>query len=797
MTPLNCKLSRELLGMRGQALAIGVVIASGVATLIMALTSLDALRETQAGFYRDHRFADVFVSLSRAPESLRERIADLPGVAHVETRISANATLEIEGFDGAAAGRLLSVPDGRNAELNSLFLRAGRLPRAHRADEAVVSESFADSHELGPGARLSAVINGRRQALTVVGVALSPEFVYQLRPGEILPDYRRYGILWMNRSALEAAQDLAGSFNDAVLTLQRDAVAGDVIAGVDRLLAPHGSVGAITREDQSSHRHISQELDQLATLARTIPAIFLGVAAFLLNVVVGRLVATQREQIGILKAFGYRPASIAWHYLKMVLAITALGLALGIVGGRWLGQEMAGLYAEFFRFPYLDYGLTPRAVLIATAVTLASALAGTLVAVRQAMRLPPAEAMRPQAPPAFRTTVIERLLARLQAGARAASGGLLTPPTRMMLRAIERRPLRAALSVTAMALAAAILMTGRYQENAIHHMVGVQFDFVQRDDLAVTFVEAMPYRALHELVSIPGVLAAEPLRTVVATLRSGHRDYRLALQGIEPDSRLRRLMDTDLRTVTLPTGGLLLTDHLAGVLEIGPGATLVVDVLEGRQPRLELPVAGIISEYLGVSAYLPRGELQAMLGEGDLISGALLLVEPGATARVVAALEARPAVLGITERRAAVDSFYDNMAGTVLIFSLITTILAGAIAFGVIYNNARIALADRARELASLRVLGYRRGEVGWILLGEQILLTVLALPPGFLLGYMLYAFIAGASDSDLYRVPVIPSVQALAFAAAIMGLAAALAAWAMRRRLDRLDLVAVLKSRE
>jgi len=787
VSALTRKLLRELVTLRGQVIAIAVVIAGGVATLMMFLTALFALTETRDAFYQEYRFADLFASAERAPRGLVAEIERIDGVQRVEDRVVTAANLDVPGYDNPVTGRILSLPEGRQPDMNRLHLRQGRLPEPDREAEVVISDAFAEAHGLRPGDDLAAIIRGRYQRLEVVGVAVSPEFIYQIRPGEILPDYERYGILWMNRRALAAAYDMDGAFNDLLLILQHGARPGDVIEAVDRLLEPWGGRGAHDRGDQLSHALLEDELTQLANLAYVIPAIFLGVAAFLLNVVVSRLVATQREIIGALKAFGYSRLAIAGHYVRLVLLIVVLGVLAGVAAGYWLGVQLAEIYAGFFRFPFLEFRLQPPVVAIAAAVTTLSALLGTWLAVRRAARLPPAEAMRPEPPPTYRPTLIERL-------------GLqrwFSQPTRMILRGLERRPLRAGLATVGIALAVAILMIGPYQRNALNTMIDVQFNLVQRDDVTVSFYEPTSRKAVHELAGLPGVDRAEPFRQVAAEVAFGHRSHRMAVLGLERDADLRRLLDTDLRAVPLPGEGVLLTDYLAEQLQVGPGDTLEIRVLEGRRQTLEVPVSGVIAEYLGVSVYMELDALNRLLGEGEAISGAWLGLAGQERGPLLRELDRRPRVAGATEADAAMRNFEENVAGTMMATAAMTTLLAGAIAFGVVYNNARIALAERGRELASLRVLGFTRREIAYLLLGEQAVLIAAALPIGFVIGHYLYAIIVQAAESELYRVPMIPSAAGMALATLVLLGVAGLSAWVVRRRLDRLDMVEALKSRE
>jgi len=553
MKALDLKLFRDLWHMRSQVLAIAAVIMGGVATLVMSLSTYDSLYGTRERFYREYRFAQVFASLKRAPEPLAERLRAIPGVEQVETRVVAGVKLELEGFTDPMTGLLLSLPDSGEPLLNTLHLKRGRMVQPYSGDEVVLSDTYADAHHLEPGDKLAAIINGKRKQLTIVGVALSPEFVYQIAPGAMFPDFERYGVLWMGRHALAAAYDMEGGFNDVSLTLAHGVKEQDAIDRVDAVLATYGGTGAYGRKDQFSNRFLDEELKQLWTTATVFPAIFLGVAAFLLNVVVSRLVATQREQIAILKAFGYRHLAIGWHYVKLVLVMTLVGVAGGVALGAWFGKSLANVYMEFYRFPYLDYELRPGVILIALAVSALAGVSGTLFAVNRAIRLPPAEGMLPETPMVYRATVVERI-------------GLqkwFAQPSRMILRHIERRPVKSLLTVFGIACGCGLMMVGNYQKGAIDFMVDVQFRQASREDLAVTFIDPTSGKALHELQALPGVRHVEGFRDVPAILRFQHHRYRSAIYGIQPEGQLHRSLDSKLRPIYVPPGGVVLTDHLA------------------------------------------------------------------------------------------------------------------------------------------------------------------------------------------------------------------------------------------
>jgi putative ABC transport system permease protein len=781
---LHHKLWRDFWLLRGQSLAIALVVIGGIATMVMAMTNHQALSDTRDRFYERNRFADVFATLKRAPLPLLDEIRALPGVRQAEGRISVGVNLDLPDYPDAVTAQVVSLPEGADG-LNQIHLRAGRLPQRHW--EAVVGEAFADAHGLHPGDPITAIVNGRRQQLTVSGVGLSPEFIYQIRPGDIFPDFERFTILWMPREALASAFDLSGAFNQLLLALDPGSPHAQVIDAVDRLLLPYGGVGAHDREQQMSHRFLSEELLQLETMTRLFSTIFLSVSAFLLNVVIGRLIGTQREQIAVLKAFGYTRWEVGRHYAWLVLLMVSVGVLPGVALGAWMGRGMAEMYMTFYRFPFLEWSVKPSIWLLAIGFALVAAALGTASGLRRAFRLAPADAMRPEAPPVFRRTLSERI----------GLGWLLDPAARMVLRNLERRPWRSLLSVIGIGLAGGILVMSRLQSSAIDEMISVQFGLAQRDDLSVTLAEPATWRAIEELASLPGVLAVEAFRSSPVTLRNGHRHYTTALQGLAAPGELKRVLGADLRAVDPPAQGIMLTDHLARMLQVRPGDTLEVEFLEGRREVMRLPVAQTVTEYLGVGAYVQRAWLNRLLREGDVVSGAWIKVEPAAMTTVLQALRERPRVMGVTDRDAAIRSFYDTMAESILTFTLIITFMAGSIAVGVVYNAARITLSERSRDLASLRIMGYTQQEVRHLLLGELATLSILALLPGFALGYGMSALLVTGFQSDLYRIPLVVTPLAFAFSGTVMLVASGLSAWAVSRRLRRLDLVAVLKTQE
>jgi putative ABC transport system permease protein len=785
--PLDRKLLRDIWNLKGQAFAISLVIGAGVTMFIMYLSTFASLRLTQQTYYDRYRFAHVFASLTRAPLNLRDRAAEIPGVARVDARVVVDVTVDVPELAEPASGRLIGIPIPPQPILNDVFLRRGRFPAPGRPDEVLVSEAFAISRDLGPGDRLGAIINGRRRELEIVGIALSPEYIYSIRPGELIPDDSRFGVFWMDRSSLAAAFDMEGGFNNLALTLLPGASADDVIARVDRLLAQYGGFGAIPRALQTSHWFLDNELAQLQGVGLILPIVFLAVAAFLLNVVLTRIVSVQREQIAALKALGYTNGELMWHFTKLSLAIGAAGAVIGTVFGSLLGSQMTELYNDFFRFPALLYGLPPGVVAAGIVVSFVAAALGAVNAVRRAATLPPAEAMRPEAPARYGRTWLER----------AGLEPLLSAPTRMILRNIGRHPVRAATSVVGIAAAVAMLVLGTFFLDSIDVLMDLQFNVLQRQDATVTFVEPASGRALYEMGRLPGVIHAEPMRAVPARLRAGQRSRIVSISGLLAVPELNRVVDVRTGPVRLPEGGLVLSLKLAELLDVRLGQSVTIQVLDGKRPSRDVPVTAIVEEYMGTAAYMHIDALRRLVREGESLSGAFLKVDAAHEDELYARLKAIPAVAGVSLKGTAIESFQKTLQDTFYVMIFFNLVFSGVIAFGVVYNAARVSLSERSRELASLRVLGFTRGEISFILLGELATVTILAIPLGLLLGYVFAGALVAAFNTELYRFPLVVSSRTFAFAATAVTVAATLSGLAVRRRLDHLDLVAVLKTRE
>jgi putative ABC transport system permease protein len=783
---LGTKLRRDLWRLKGQVATIALVLACGIMAMIMLRSAYQSLLAARDHYYAEARFADVFARTERAPEEVAERLARLEGVAVAYSRIVREVMIPMTSEPDPINGRIVSIPDDGVPPLNALYLRAGRLPTADALDEAVLLEQFAVAHGLVPGDRLPVIINGKHRQLQIVGIALSPEYVLAMSGGEMMPDNRRFAVIWMLRGTVAPAFDMAGAFDDIVFMLEPNASLPAVLAAIDRELAPYGGFHATPRAKQLSNWSLTSELDMLSTLALVIPAIFLGVAAFLVNVVISRLVFLERTQIAVLKALGLTDRRIALHYLALVSLIVVVAAVGGVAFGARSARWMTDLYADFYHFPTRLLHISASLVALTLAIAIGSAVVGAIGAVRKIAKMPPAQAMRPPAPLVYRRSLLDRLRLRRVFGA----------PTKMIIREIERRPLRFAMSTLGIAMGIGIFLMGRFSWDSFDRLMSDRYLRTNRQDLSVTFLRPVPASALHSLEAIPGVRLAEGLRVVGVRIRVGSRWRDTAITGLAQSMELRQLLLHDA-PAELPPEGLLVTDKLVEILGARVGDMVEIDLLEGDWSTRSVPIAGVIDEPFGLQIYANAAWLGRVLREDPRISTALLAVEAGRLDDVRARLKEMPSVIGVSSTEHAIRRYREQTGESMSFMTFVLTLSAAAIAIGVVYNNARIALSMRSRDLASMRVLGFTRREISTILLGELGAQVLLGIPLGLALGTWWAGLLAASMDPEAIRFPlyIAPSTYAAAAVIALVsGLASALL---VRRKLDHLDLVAVLKSSE
>lgn len=657
------------------------------------------------------------------------------------------------------------------------------MPVSGSLDEVLVSKGFADANRLDPGAKMKAIINGRLRHITVVGTALSPEYIYPMRG--LLPDNKHFGILWMSEKTLGELLNMAGSWNSLAMLLERGASRPAVLQATDRILHPYGGPGAIERKRHPSDFFLQQELLQLKTMGWIIPIIFLGVAAFLLHIVIARLINREREQIATLKALGYSNLRVSLHYLMIVAAMSALGVVIAIPPGVWIGQWYTELYRLFFALPSLDFVFRPLLPVQAGITAVAAASLGALGALRQAFKLAPAEAMRPPAPMLFRRTFLDK--------------SSMPVATKMAVRTFISRPVRSGMSILGLALALGIVVIAFIYADMIDYLMEYQFNVAQHEDATVVFNSSVSRSAVSELKSVPGIVYAEGYRIASVRLRNGSSVKDVAIYGMPESTRLKKLLTTDMGYAALPQSGLMLNVRIARKLGLAPGDSVSVEFLDGQRRVESVIVSAHVEELLGAGGYMEIGSLNRLMHEDELVSMAAISVDPKEADGLFARLRQMPMVATVDTRQSMISVFSELVASMMLAMSVGMITFACIIAVGVVYNMVMVSLSERAWELASLRVLGLTQGEVFRILTGEVAAQVLVSLPLGVFLGKLMMEgmMLTISEEMEAFNFPIIITPSSVMLAVATLLTAAFVSALLVWRRIGKLDLVSVLKLRE
>jgi putative ABC transport system permease protein len=817
LSTLDTKLIRDLVRLWPQGLATALVVAAGFSTLIVGVGARRSIEDTRTAYYERYAFADVFASLKRAPRALRDRILKIPSVRQVEVRMVERGLLDISGLVEPASGLVISLPDHQPQRLNKLFLRKGRMPEAGKTNEVIINEAFAKAHDFQPGNHFKAILNGKLHRLDIVGVALSPEFIYAIGPGDLVPDDKRFAVMWLSQRAVESLFDLDGAFNSVLIKLEPGHEAAPIIAVLDRLLEKYGGTGAVARKDQQSHAFLDNEIQQLTAMSAVIPPIFLAVAMFLMNMILARVVALEREQIGLLKALGYGRSQVSAHYIKFVLVIAAGGCIIGAAFGTWLGRGLTRLYAEFFHFPFLIFSKDFDLYVLATAICAAAALLGALKSAITVFALPPAVAMRPPSPPLYRR--------RWKNGYKLLTH--ISKLTIMALRQMAHSPGRSLTTLIGLSLATSLLVTAWFNMDSIEAMIDVSFFKTARQHATLNLIDEKSIRVLDEVKRLPGILNAEPYRIVDVRLKNGHLSRRTAISGLRQGAELNRVIDTDLEPVPLPSRGLLINARLARVLDLKPGQSIDVEIMEGRarhqktplahvfgKPVTPLPssqtssishlpgtkqtvVSDVVESYIGLGAYMELSALNTFVDEGPRINGVHITYDPLHEAALYSAIKRTPVIGSMVQQTLSLRKFRNTIGENINIITTLYIFLSSIIAIGVVYNSARIQFSERARELASLRVLGFTNAEVSRVLLTELIIIVLLAQPLGWWLGYSFAGAVIEGFESDLFTIPFVIEPATYAKSSLVVMAASAVSVLIVRRRLRHLDLITILKTRD
>jgi putative ABC transport system permease protein len=790
---LGRKLARDLYRSKWLLLAITCIIAVGVMCFVSMQSAYHNLDRAKQRYYQQCRMADFWIDLKKAPLTELAALGRLPGITEIHSRIQFFAIVDLPDVVRPINVQVLSLPDRRQGVINDVVLQRGHYFTERRDNEVIVNDTFARAHGLMPGDWVHLLLNNRREEFFVVGTGISSEFTYMLGPGELVPNPQSFGVFYLKRTYAEEIFDFQGAANQVVGRLEPAARREDseTLRRAEALLEPFGVFEVTPLETQASNQFLSSEIEGLGAFATVVPAIFLAVAALVLNVLINRLARQQRTTVGTLKALGYSDWSLFGHFLSFGVLVGVGGGLLGSLLGYLSATGMTVVYRLFFEFPELRSGFYFYTHVVGMSISLVCAVLGSLHGARTMLRLQAAEAMRPEPPRTGHAVWLERLLGPLWQ--RLSSGW------RLALRGVLRARLRTVAGIFAAAMGAGLLMTGFMMVEAQYFLIDFQFERIARSDIDLTLESERGREALDEVRRLPAVEHAEPVLQVACTFVNGPYRRKSGVLGLASDARLTVPRDTQGRALALPEHGIVITERLASILHVAPGDRLTMIPVKGERRPVEVTVAEVADSYLGLAAYADIEYLSRLVGEPTALSGVQLTADgrPEGLRRLYARLKQMPAVRSVVARRDTVENLRETLIANQWVFIGALIVFAGVIFFGSVLNASMVSLAERQREVATLLALGYDHWQVGGMFLRETMVTNLVGALLGLPVGYLLSVLTALAYNSDLIRLPIVCPPWVWLSTLALAVLFALLAHAAVQWRIRRLDYLEALKVKE
>jgi putative ABC transport system permease protein len=751
VTILRRKLWREVWHSAGLLGAVGAIMAVGIMCYVSMRSSYHNLSEAKARYYRTCRMADFWIDMKKAPAVELEERLRIPGVAQWQSRIQFSSTVDLEDFPEPIHAKVISVPERRELMINDLVIRRGGYFTGRRSNEVIISDAFAQRHDLNPGDPIHVVMNNRRQPLWIVGTAISSEFTYLLDTGALIPDPTRFGVFYIPRRFAEEVFDFDGAANQVVglLTPEGRGREDEVLRELERRMEEYGVAAAIPLELQMSNQFLANEIEGLGAFATVTPLMFLVTAALVLNVFLGRLARQQRTVVGTLKALGYEDRAIFVHFLSYGLIV---GLVGGIVGsglGYLASVGLTAVYKHYFEFPDLFSGFYLATHLTGLTVSLLCALLGSLRAARAMLRLRPAEAMRSEPPKAGGVVWLEQwewLWTHLSAA------------WRMVLRNVIRGRWRTVTTAFSAMTGAALLVNGFMAVEAQSFLIDFQFEKVTRSDVDIVLVSEQDESAWDELARVPGVRHVEPTLDLACTMEKGPYRRLMVITGLLPGATLTVPREASGAAMAIPETGLVLDRRLADHLRVLPGEHITVRPVRGDRRPQRAHVARVCDSFIGMAAYADIRYLSRLADEPFVMTGAQVALprEQSELPSLYRQLKDTPGVQAVQIRHEMVRTLEETLLQNQYVMIVVLVGFAGVIFFGSILNASFVNLHERRREVASLLALGYSHWQVGRLFLRESIMANLVGTILGLPLGYVLLWMTARAYDSDFLRLPVV-----------------------------------------
>jgi len=768
-------------------LAVAAVILTGISCYVALNSAYRDLVLTRDTYMKQYRMADLFFHVERAPASITTRIASLPGVLKADGRLVFDVTLDLPDRPDPAVGRIISIPDKPSPFINGVHLGSGKYPGPAGSNKVLLSKDFAEANEFDAGSTFEALINDKKHKIVVSGTGLSPEYIYVIRGiQDFLPNPQGFGILWAGRTFAQEAFGYENAVNDIVVRIEKGADSRALLDRIDTILDPYGVTYKYERKNQLSYRSLDDELMGLKGMSKIVPTIFVFVASTILFILVGRMVKRQREQIGVMKSFGYGDFQIFLHFAGFSVAIGLVGTVTGLLAGDSLARAMVEMYGDFFHFPLLEHRIYPDITVGAVFFGLAGPVIAGFFSARKTMGIAPAVALRPEAPDVYtRGSLLEAI---------RFLWNRLPFTWKIIVRNITRHKGRSGFVIFGVALSTGILMMSLFFMDSMDYLIKFQYHYTNRQDAKILLTRCKGMKVLHDARRLPGVRRAEPLFEMPYEIQNGNVKRNILVVGVPRQSSLLHVLDTSLRRVELPPHGIVLPEVTARSLRAKAGDRLVLKPLYPGFREKTANVARVVPQYLGQTAYMDIRSASCLMDEALAVNGILLEIEKEGYAELVESVKDTPAVATVELKYRVLKHFREMFLDFMWIGMLFYILFAGVIGFSVIYTSAALSIGERARELATMRVLGLHHREVVRAVFGEYFTLSLIGILSGFPLGLLFAWSIITAYQSELYTFPFVVYPSTYAKVAFCIVIFIVLARLACERPLKKLDMVATLK---
>ena len=781
------KLVRDLREARGQFISLLIVVTIGVMFYSGVNATFRNLSNASQKYYEEYRFGDIWVNFYKVPESLIGKIESIPFVKMASGRIVMDAGINIS--EENATVRFITLPDVRENVVNDIVIKSGRYFSRDEINQCLVEEEFFKAHQLELGDIIQPVINGNEVKIKVIGTVKSPEFVYTLKDGsELMPDSKKFGILYIKNSFGQEIFGLKGSINSASLLLRSGTDPETAKTEIERYLKSYGITGIIDREEQISHRMLTAEMDGLKSMGSAFPMVFFMVAAVIIYIMMGRMVENQRVQIGILKAQGFTNLQVLCHYLSYSVFIAVTGNILGAVAGRYLGMGFTKLENMYFHLPLDGMRIYPDLVIPASAMTLVFCLLAGYNACKAVFKIMPSEAMKPKSPEIGKKILVEHVKIIWRN---------LDNAWKMIFRNVFRHKRRAFLTSTGIIFSTALLLIALSMKDSIDFIIEQQYSNIQDYDIKVNFSIFLNPEELSSIKNIPGVVKMEPLLETGVEIQNGWRKKKTSLTAIVKEPEMYRIVNKSGEIVALPERGIVLPDKLADQLGINLNDRVYIKPLLPGKEKIQVPVKGIAKQYIGMSAFIPLDEVNAIIGEGAIVNSAVLRLKDNSyEEEVKKVLKDMSAVSSVQSKADSLDALVQNMAAMassigVMIF------LSAVLSVAIVYNTATINIFERQRELATLKVLGFKDNEIKKLVFNENYMITGLGLILGLPFGKWLGQVMMTTFTTDFYSFPFVTKPLTFLLSIILTIFFTVMANVILMRKIKSISIVEVLKSRE